>query len=62
MHRGQLKAFAGGKHPNMILDDGGDLTLAIHQKHEHMFKGRTPSQHLQETTTGVHRLYDMARG
>src|SRR5438067_11569321 len=29
----QLKAFAGGKAPNMILDDGGDLTLVIHEKH-----------------------------
>src|SRR5678815_2543813 len=29
----QLYAFEGGKGPNMILDDGGDLTLWIHNKH-----------------------------
>src|SRR5215213_7964165 len=27
----QLYAFKGGKGPNMILDDGGDLTLAVHE-------------------------------
>src|SRR5271170_4688038 len=35
----QLKAFAGGRGPNMILDDGGDLTQVIHDKHPHMFDG-----------------------
>src|SRR5262245_55540685 len=29
----QLKAFANGKGPNMILDDGGDLTAVVHQKY-----------------------------
>jgi adenosylhomocysteinase len=58
----QLKAFSGGKPPNMILDDGGDLTLVIHQKHEHMFKGPDAIRGIsEETTTGVHRLYDMAK-
>jgi adenosylhomocysteinase len=58
----QLKAFPGGKPPNMILDDGGDLTLVIHQKHEHMFKGPDAIRGIsEETTTGVHRLYDMAK-
>src|SRR6202167_2131196 len=33
----QLAAFPGGKPPNMILDDGGDLTLWIHDKHPHLF-------------------------
>src|SRR5512146_353448 len=28
----QIFAFEGGKGPNMILDDGGDLTIVIHQK------------------------------
>ena len=45
--------------PNMILDDGGDLTLLMHQKYPDMLKdvrGIT-----EETTTGVHRLWDMAR-
>src|SRR6516225_4616752 len=38
----QLKAFAGGKGPNMILDDGGDLTAVIHEKHAHLFAGPDP--------------------
>ena len=44
--------------PNMILDDGGDLTLVMHEKyHEELkaIKGIT-----EETTTGVHRLNEMA--
>src|SRR5262245_40433480 len=58
----QLRAFAGGKAPNMILDDGGDLTVAIHEKHPDFFAGSDPIRGLsEETTTGVHRLYDMAR-
>jgi adenosylhomocysteinase len=58
----QLKAFAGGKAPNMILDDGGDLTLHVHQKHPHMFKGPDAIRGItEETTTGVHRLYEMAK-
>jgi len=58
----QLKAFAGGKGPNMILDDGGDLTQVVHDKHPDMFKGQDPIRGLsEETTTGVHRLYDMAK-
>src|SRR5882762_7005302 len=56
----QLKAFPGGKAPNMILDDGGDLTVWIHEKHAYMFEGSDPIRGLsEETTTGVHRLYDM---
>ncbi|MBI5417673.1 adenosylhomocysteinase [Candidatus Poribacteria bacterium] len=50
--------FSDGRGPNMILDDGGDLTLIIHQKHSEMLseiKGLS-----EETTTGVHRLYQMA--
>jgi adenosylhomocysteinase len=58
----QLKAFDGGKAPNMILDDGGDLTVIVHEKHKDMFKGSDPIRGLsEETTTGVHRLYDMAK-
>ena len=58
----QLKAFAGGKGPNMILDDGGDLTVIVHEKHPDLFKGSDPIRGLsEETTTGVHRLYDMAK-
>jgi adenosylhomocysteinase len=56
----QIFAFAGGKGPNMILDDGGDLTLHIHKKHPQLFGGADPIRGLsEETTTGVHRLYDM---
>lgn len=45
--------------PNMLLDDGGDLTLLMHEKHPDMLKDvRGVSE---ETTTGVHRLYDMMK-
>ena len=58
----QLKAFRGGKAPNMILDDGGDLTQIIHDKHPEFFAGADPIRGLsEETTTGVHRLYEMAK-
>ena len=43
--------------PNMLLDDGGDLTLVMHEKYPEIMKqirGLT-----EETTTGVHRLYEM---
>ncbi len=45
--------------PNILLDDGGDLTQYIHQKAPHLLadiKGVS-----EETTTGVARLYDMAK-
>jgi len=58
----QLRAFKGGKGPNMILDDGGDLTAIVHEKHPQLFTGPDPIRGLsEETTTGVHRLYDMAK-
>src|SRR5580704_5514412 len=58
----QLKAFPGGKPPNMLLDDGGDLTAIVHEKHAEFFTGPDPIRGLsEETTTGVHRLYDMAK-
>lgn len=45
--------------PNMILDDGGDLTLVMHEKYsELMANVRGISE---ETTTGVHRLYEMQK-
>ena len=43
--------------PNMLLDDGGDLTLVMHDKYTELMddvKGVS-----EETTTGVKRLYDM---
>jgi len=56
----QIYAFKGGKGPNMILDDGGDLTIWIHEKHAKLFEGTDPIRGLsEETTTGVHRLYEM---
>ena len=45
--------------PNMILDDGGDLTLRMHEKHPEMLQDVRGIS--EETTTGVHRLRDMAR-
>jgi adenosylhomocysteinase len=58
----QLKAFKGGKGPNMILDDGGDLTIIAHEKHPQLFEGPEGIKGIsEETTTGVHRLYDMAK-
>ncbi|MBI1948946.1 MAG: adenosylhomocysteinase [Deltaproteobacteria bacterium] len=91
----QLEAFQGGKGPNMILDDGGDLTLLLHKGAECEKAGKAPEPSTatndelrvvlttiknsmakdakrftrlaaevkgvsEETTTGVHRLYEMA--
>ena len=45
--------------PNMLLDDGGDLTLVMHEKYPELMadvRGLT-----EETTTGVHRLYEMMK-
>jgi len=92
----QLNAFKGGLGPNLILDDGGDLTLLVHKGAEFEGKGSVPSPSTatneewrvvltvlteslkrdqarfgtlaadikgvsEETTTGVHRLYEMAK-
>jgi adenosylhomocysteinase len=46
-----------GQPLNMILDDGGDLTAIVHQKYPHLLKGILGLS--EETTTGVHRLYQM---
>ena len=45
--------------PNMILDDGGDLTVLVHEKYPQLLKDIRGIS--EETTTGVHRLYDMAK-
>ncbi len=48
-----------GWRPNMLLDDGGDLTVVMHEKYpELLAEVRGVSE---ETTTGVHRLYEMAK-
>ncbi|HUS30907.1 MAG TPA: adenosylhomocysteinase [Kofleriaceae bacterium] len=92
----QLTAFQGGKGPNLILDDGGDLTLLVHKGVEAEKKGSAPDPKTatneemrviysvlteslkkskdrfttmakeikgisEETTTGVHRLYEMGK-
>lgn len=45
--------------PNMILDDGGDLTLIMHEKYPELMKNVRGIS--EETTTGVHRLNEMAK-
>src|SRR5713226_7241053 len=45
--------------PNLVLDDGGDATKILHDKYPELLKDvRGVSE---ETTTGVHRLYEMMR-
>jgi len=46
-----------GWQPNMILDDGGDLTMILHEKYPEIMEGVKGLS--EETTTGVKRLYDM---
>jgi adenosylhomocysteinase len=43
--------------PTLILDDGGDLTKIIHEKHPALLSAIKGVS--EETTTGVHRLYEM---
>ncbi|MFD5771331.1 adenosylhomocysteinase [Streptomyces sp. NPDC127049] len=85
----QALTWPGGDGPNMILDDGGDATLLVHQGVAHRKTGILPeaaNEELavvrtllenssldwpalaagirgvtEETTTGVHRLYEMHR-
>ena len=49
----------GDKGPNMILDDGGDLTMLVHTKRTDLIKDIIGIS--EETTTGVHRLYEMMK-
>jgi adenosylhomocysteinase len=54
-----LFAFENQQPLNMILDDGGDLTMLVHEKYPYLWghiRGIS-----EETTTGVHNLYKMHR-
>ncbi len=51
-----LFAFEGGKALNMILDDGGDLTNMVFDRFPELTKDIKGLS--EETTTGVHRLYE----
>lgn len=56
----QTLEWPDGKGPNMILDDGGDLTIMVHdKKYSHFLKSIRGIS--EETTTGVHRLYEMVK-
>ncbi|MCP4395075.1 MAG: adenosylhomocysteinase [Alphaproteobacteria bacterium] len=48
-----------GRPINMILDDGGDLTQIMHDKYPELLEGINGIS--EETTTGVHRLYEMEK-
>ncbi|MCH7980652.1 MAG: adenosylhomocysteinase [Proteobacteria bacterium] len=45
--------------PNMLLDDGGDLTIIMHKEYPELMKDVRGLS--EETTTGVKRLYDMMK-
>lgn len=48
-----------GWRPNLLLDDGGDLTQLVHNNHADILDGLLGIS--EETTTGVSRLYEMAK-
>ena len=54
-----LTAFKDGQPLNMILDDGGDLTNIVFDDHPELVSGIKGLS--EETTTGVHRLYERER-
>lgn len=55
----QTLKWPNGEGLNMILDDGGDLTVMVHQKYPELIAGIRGLS--EETTTGVHRLYEMMK-
>src|SRR5436305_5794770 len=57
--RGPESGPYAGWRPNMVLDDGGDATLILHERHPDLL--REVRGVSEETTTGVHRLYEMMR-
>ncbi len=54
-----LHAFEGGKPLNMILDDGGDLTNMVLDRYPQLVDDIRGIS--EETTTGVHRLYERVK-
>jgi len=55
----QTLKWKDGTGLNMILDDGGDLTVMVHSRFPELIKDIKGLS--EETTTGVHRLYDMMK-
>jgi adenosylhomocysteinase len=55
----QTIIWPDGKGPNMLLDDGGDLTIMMHNQFAYLLKDVRGLS--EETTTGVHRLYEMVK-
>jgi len=55
----QTLFFEDSQPLNMILDDGGDLTKLVHEDYPELLKNINGIS--EETTTGVHRLYQMAK-
>ena len=55
----QTLKWADDMQPNMVLDDGGDATIMLHEKYPELLKNIRGIT--EETTTGVHRLYEMLR-
>jgi adenosylhomocysteinase len=58
----QLKSFKNNLGPNLLLDDGGDLTIIAHDRYEYLFSQKDKILGLsEETTTEVRRLYERAK-
>ena len=55
----QTLKWNGNEGPNLLLDDGGDLTWYVHDKYPQLLDNIMGLS--EETTTGVHRLHQMAR-
>ena len=55
----QTLKWEGNEGPNLLLDDGGDLTWYVHDKYPQLLDNIMGLS--EETTTGVHRLHQMAR-
>jgi adenosylhomocysteinase len=53
----QTMIWSENRGPNLLLDDGGDITWLVHEKMPELLPGLKGLS--EETTTGVHRLYQM---